>query len=381
MATKSAVAHDKAKRPALTGTFTVDGKTYVTEFELLKEQMAEYTLDWAAGMSGVPAETIAQIAEEYAAGPSIIANGVGGIDKYNNNDVAGHAYAVLASLTGNYGKRGTGCGFFHFNPTPYNAGLSESVFEDIADAIRAQNGLSTQYAPGDMAAAILALSWDVGLKPRAVLSSTGVLEFNYVDRRRIVSGGTPVDAWEVSTSGYSSAASRPWESSKLLVKKVVFDSPFAQVGLTNASYLCNAFQNMTEVVGFENLNGITSANQMFGSCPMLESIYAASFSNSGLSASMMLNGCNRLVGGTDGFVPSSTLTDLYYTFSSCSSLTTIYADSTWALPSSGISGSQCFYSCSNSLVGGNGTVWSNANTGYTYFRIDEASHAGYLTAA
>jgi len=399
--------------------------------------------------------------------------------------------------------------------------LSDSVFEDIADAIRAQNGLSTQYAPGDMAAAILALSWDVGLKPRAVLSSTGVLEFNYVDRRRIVSGGTPVDAWEVSTSGYSSAASRPWESSKLLVKKVVFDSSFAQVGLTNANYLCNAFQNMTEVVGFENLNGITSANQMFASCPMLESIYATSFSNTGLSASMMFNGCNRLVGGTDGFVPSSTsgasvckigaggvltdpnddqrtwfwahfytdgegvltatstpeanrelygsnricaigkyqalgftpwdvnnrryltsvtfaadmatysylnlnyllysatnvvsvvglgnlsgvrsmrftfasiaateldfrgfdpstLTDLYYTFSSCSSLTTIYADNTWALPSSGISGSQCFYSCSTSLVGGNGTVWSSANTGYTYFRIDEANHAGYLTAA
>jgi len=38
--------------------------------------------------------------------------------------------------------------------------LSDSVFEGIADAIRGQNGLSTQYAPGDMAAAILALNWD-----------------------------------------------------------------------------------------------------------------------------------------------------------------------------------------------------------------------------
>ena len=35
--------------------------------------------------------------------------------------------------------------------------LSKSVFSDIADAIRGQNGLSTQYQPGDMAAAILAL--------------------------------------------------------------------------------------------------------------------------------------------------------------------------------------------------------------------------------
>lgn len=35
--------------------------------------------------------------------------------------------------------------------------LPESVFSDIADAIRGQNGLSTLYQPGDMAAAILAL--------------------------------------------------------------------------------------------------------------------------------------------------------------------------------------------------------------------------------
>ena len=80
-----------------------------------------------------------------------------------------------------------------------------------------------------------------------------------------------------------------------------------------------------------------------------------------------------------GFDPS-TLTDLFYTFSGCSSLVTIYADSTWALPSSGITGSQCFYSC-RSLVGGNGTAWSSSNTGYAYMRIDKASTPGYLTAA
>ena len=294
--------------------------------------------------------------------------------------------------------------------------------------------------------------------------------------------------------------------------------------MTNASYLLNAFQNMTEVSGFENMSGITSAAQMFTSCPMLETIYATSFSNSGLSGSLMFNGCNRLVGGTDGFVPSSTsgasvcklgsggvltdpnndartwfwahfyddgeavltatptpdstrtlratgricaigkyvglgftpwtgttgpthrqhltsvsfaadmatfsylnliylfysctnlasitglgnlrgvrqmrytfsscavttldfrgfdpstLTDLFYCFSGCSSLTTVYADSTWALPSSGISGLQCFYQCS-SLVGGNGTVWSSGNTGYTYMRIDATGTPGYLTSA
>ena len=70
-----------------------------------------------------------------------------------------------------------------------------------------------------------------------------------------------------------------------------------------------------------------------------------------------------------------------YTFSGCSRLTTILADASWALPSSGITGSQCFYSCSTPLVGGNGTAWASNKTAYTYFRIDTASTPGYITAA
>lgn len=403
--------------------------------------------------------------------------------------------------------------------------LPESVFSDIADAIRGQNGLSTRYQPGDMAAAILALEWDVGLKPRAVLTSLGTLEFNYVNGRHCYSGGVPVNAWEIDPAGYSSAAARPYDSIKLQVKKVVIHSSWPQVGMRKTDYLFNAFQSMTEVSGFENMSGITSAAQMFSSCSSLETIYATSFSNTGLSGSLMFNGCYKLVGGTDGFVPSSTsgasvckigtggvltdpnadartwfwahfyddgeavltassapdptrtlrasgricaigkyvglgftpwtgttgpthrqhltsvtfaadmasfsylnliylfytctnlasvsglgnlrgvrsmrytfsscafttidfrgfdpshLTDLFYTFSGCSHLTTIYADSTWALPTSEISGSQCFYSCSTSLVGGNGTVWASSKTGYTYFRIDTASTPGYITVA
>lgn len=81
-----------------------------------------------------------------------------------------------------------------------------------------------------------------------------------------------------------------------------------------------------------------------------------------------------------GFDPS-TLTDLFCTFSGCSKLTTILADASWALPTSGLTGSQRFYSCSTSLVGGNGAVWASNKTAYTYFRIDTASTPGYVTAA
>ena len=57
-------------------------------------------------------------------------------------------------------------------------------------------------------------------------------------------------------------------------------------------------------------------------------------------------------------------------------MTTIYADATWILPTSGITGSQCFYGRS-SVSGGNGNAWASSKTAYTYFRIDTASTPGY----
>ena len=401
--------------------------------------------------------------------------------------------------------------------------LSSSVYDDIADAIRAQNGSQATYEPGDMAQAILDLTWDTGIKARAMLLTDGTLELNYRDGRSS-DVGTISKCWEVDTSGYSSAAARPWDADRLQVTRVVIDSDFANAGMTNFAYFFNAMANLVEVTGFEALSGMTNAAQMFVSCPKLETIYATSFDNTALATfTLMFSGCNRLVGGTDGFVPSSTsagsvcrlgaggvltdpsddartwfwahfysdggavltatptpdasrtllasnricaigkyqamgftpwdggsathrqnltsaafaadmatfsylnlnylfysctnlasvsglanlrgvrsmrytfsscafttldlrgfdpstLADLFYTFSGCSSLVTIYADSTWALPTSGVMGSQCFYNC-RSLVGGNGTAWSSSNTGYTYMRIDKTGQAGYLTAA
>lgn len=123
-ATNAAVPHTaEGAVPALEGEFTVNGKRYVTQFTRLRKDMEPYTLEWTAETCDIPAEMVADVAEQYAAGPSIIDNGVGGIDKFGNNDVAGHCYALIASLTGNYGKRGTGCGIYGYHVTPYEAAL------------------------------------------------------------------------------------------------------------------------------------------------------------------------------------------------------------------------------------------------------------------
>lgn len=84
------------------------------------------------------------------------------------------------------------------------------------------------------------------------------------------------------------------------MKKVYIDSTIADLCITNCNYWFNAFSNCTEVCGFENFSGMTSTSQMSTSCGSLETIYATSFSNSGLSGSLMFNSYNRLVGGTDG---------------------------------------------------------------------------------
>ena len=158
-----------------------------------------------------------------------------------------------------------------------------------------------------MAATILALEWDVCYKVRALLLSDGTLEFNYYDRRGAIHGGTIQQVFEVDTNGYSSASARSWDSIKLLVKKVYIDSSISGAGITNCSCWFNAFSSCTEASGFENLSGVMSVNQMFFQlCSSLETIYATSFSNTGLSGLLMFTGCTRLVGGADGFVPSTT---------------------------------------------------------------------------
>lgn len=290
---------------------------------------------------------------------------------------------------------GTDAGSYQAQPymTLGSGVLPESVFSDIADAIREQNGLSTLYQPGNMAAAILALEWDVGYKIRGLLLDDGTFEINYYDRRTSVTGGRIVQVFEIDPAGYSSASARSYDSIKLLVKKVYIDTTIGALGLTNCNYWFNAFSNCTEVRGFENLSGMTSATfaadmatfsylnliYLFYSCTNLATINGLGNLSGVRQMRYTFSSCAVTTLDFRGFDPS-TLTDLFYCFSGCSSLTTIYADSTWALPSSGISGSQCFYSCS-SLVGGNGTVWSSNKTAYTYFRIDTASTPGYVTAA
>lgn len=109
--TNAAVPFDSATSPALEGTFTVNGTACQTVFSAFKNHLTTYNIAWAAQTTDIPAETITDLAKRYAtAGPSVLALGFGGNDKYSNGDIGGHAAGMVVALTGNIGKAGGGVG-------------------------------------------------------------------------------------------------------------------------------------------------------------------------------------------------------------------------------------------------------------------------------
>src|SRR2546429_9621173 len=86
---------------------------WVAGFDELRDLLTahRYTADWAAGVTGVPVDTIRRIAREYATThPAAIfcnagiSHQLGAFDTYR-------AIAMLAAVTGNIGIPGGGCKF------------------------------------------------------------------------------------------------------------------------------------------------------------------------------------------------------------------------------------------------------------------------------
>ena len=105
-----AVTFPEATNPAVEGTFvTENGIEVTTEFTLLKNQLKQYTLEWAERVCKVPAETIKKLARTYATeGPVSTYITYGSTDHYVYGHLAGYAVGMLHLLTGNYAKPGAG---------------------------------------------------------------------------------------------------------------------------------------------------------------------------------------------------------------------------------------------------------------------------------
>lgn len=108
-ATNAPALAEEAEDPALEGTFvTADGVKVTTAYTLLKGQLAQYTLEEASRLTGVPKERIAKLAEEFATERAVSVNITYGIDHYVNGYLNTWAVATLLALTGQLAREGAG---------------------------------------------------------------------------------------------------------------------------------------------------------------------------------------------------------------------------------------------------------------------------------
>lgn len=97
---------NKLKDPAVKGSFEVDGFKVTTVYDYVVETIKEYTVEKAAEVCDVPADRIKEVARLYAtAKPGGIAT-YQGCGHYQNSRHVYKDFLLLASLTGNLGKKG-----------------------------------------------------------------------------------------------------------------------------------------------------------------------------------------------------------------------------------------------------------------------------------
>ena len=140
------------------------------------------------------------------------------------------------------------------------------------------------------------------------------------------------------------------------VTKVVFNSSFAAALPTTTYGWFYGMQNLQTIQGIEYLNTseVTNMIGMFGSCSSLTSLDLSSFN-------------------------TSKVTNMNVMFADDINLRTIYVGDGWSTEA--VTHSSLMFANCTSLVGGQGTTWSDYNpTDKTYARIDGGpSNPGYFT--
>jgi surface protein len=152
----------------------------------------------------------------------------------------------------------------------------------------------------------------------------------------------------------------------------------AKVTDVNGMFNSNRALQSVDLSDFDVQNIVTFA-QFFDGCTALEQVIGLDQWNTASMQKMgeMFNGCSSLRTLDLSAFDTSKLFQTDRTFYNCSGLTTIYVGDGWDM-SNVTTHPDMFTGCS-SIVGGNGTVYSTANTGVAYACVDTVEHPGYLT--
>jgi len=168
--------------------------------------------------------------------------------------------------------------------------------------------------------------------------------------------------------------------------KAVFDTSVADYRPSSTMTWFMQCSALTTIEGLENLNTseVMSMEGMFLGCSSLKSLDLTGFDTSNVTT---MNGmfayCSSLTELDLSSFNTSKVKDMGGIFAECSNLKTIYVDenrwSTAAVTSENNGNGALFYNCS-SLVGGNGTKFSDTNKeDLDYARVDKPSQKGYFT--
>ena len=116
---------ETAQRPAILGTFTLsDGRVCKTCYQTVLDNISEYTMEKAAEICDLPQADIEALARMYAEGPSTIM-AFQGFGHHVNSHHSFKNIALLAAMTGNYGKPGASvCG----NTSPFSSSTNSVAY-------------------------------------------------------------------------------------------------------------------------------------------------------------------------------------------------------------------------------------------------------------
>jgi len=114
------VAIGEAKTPALENIPLINGLSVKTQFEIVKEAVSGWTIEKASELSGVPVDSIKELARVYAQDGPVNTYTLFGCNHYLNGHYNYWPIWSIGLLTGNCGKLGAGLGYAMLRPMTMN---------------------------------------------------------------------------------------------------------------------------------------------------------------------------------------------------------------------------------------------------------------------
>ena len=190
-------------------------------------------------------------------------------------------------------------------------------------------------------------------------NATGTLTFSY----KVVK---PEGAYDLNVG----ITEPGWRTHKNEIKKVVFDTSFANARPTSCYYWFYECKNLANIEGIENLNTekVTNMELMFANCSTLTSLDVTKFNTANVTTLMsMFSDCSSLKSLDVTNFDTRNVTNMFYMFNNCSGLTSL--DVTKFNTAKVTDMSQMFNECSalTTIYASDEFVTTNVETGSNMF--------------